>query len=261
MLLRESLCNRRFVITCASGTLVAGLLSFYSAVHPVKASGRSTIAPATPFSAVVVLSVFDPEGKLAVKSTWDYYRFTDGSFATRNSRQIEPKPGPFMDDITDLRSHEDITLEPVTKSAITINRDPREQVSEIEGEWDENCPGEDDDLAATEPGELFFGQPTVHVTKQFDRYWKQDRWMVRELRCFSVKQIDVNGPSRNERLVTSLTLGEPPQSALSPPEGFVERSPAEAAKAYALATGGDQLFVPQALEKLTKQYEAGRKRP
>lgn len=250
--LLAAVASRRVAALCALAACVGALLSFLFTSRSARASGQATEMSSTPFTAVVLLKQFGPDGKLAVRSTWNYYRFSDGSFATGSSREIEPERIPLSDNVTDLHLRQDLLLEPITKSVITFKRAPGEQVSALQGMWEENCPS--GNVEATEPGELFFGFPTVHITKHFDPTWKEDRWMIRELRCFSVKEVDVSGASRNEHVVTSLALGEPPRTALSAPEGFVERSPAEAAKAYALAKNGDQLFDPRALAKLTKEY-------
>ena len=256
----DSICTRRFAIACLAVALLAGSLSFLSAVHSVRASGQPPIAPTAPFSAAIVLTQFWPPGTgmVGTRTTWDYYRFTDGSYAERNFLQVEPGERRGMDKVVDLRMRRDLFIEPITKSVITIKRAPGEQVNDMQGAWEENCPGDDDNVESTEPGEVFFGYPTVHVVKNFDSSWRQDRWMIRDLRCFSVKRIDVAGPSKNEHLVTSLVLGEPPRSLLSAPDGYVERSPAETMKAYALARGGDQIFSAGLLKRLTEDYNKGK---
>lgn len=242
------------MLGCVSAALLGGLVSFLSTEHSVSASEQQPYSSSSPFSAVFVIRQYSPDGKLALTSTWNYYRFSDGSYATGGSRQLEPGQRPLVDNIVDLRSQRDLMLEPVTKSVITFKRSPGEQENAMQGMWEENCPTNDSEIESTEPGEIFFGYPTVHVVKHFDPTWKEDRWMIRDLRCFSVKEIDIAGASRDETIVTSLALGEPPRSVLSAPEDFVERSPFEVAKAYALATGGSQLFSAQALKKLTREY-------
>jgi hypothetical protein len=255
----DFMCNWHFLVRCIAVALLGGSVSFLSTGRSVKASGRAPIAPTPPFSAAIVITHYWPDGtgRVALRSTWNYYRFTDGSYAQRNFRELEPDEGPGMDKVVDLRMRQELFLEPITKSVITLKYPPGEQLNEMEGAWEENCPGEDDSLESSEAGGIFFGYPTVHVVKNFDSTWREERWMIRELRCFSVKEIDVAGAAKNEHETMSLVLGEPPRSVLSAPAGYVERSPAEAAKAYAMAKGGDQLFGG-ALSKLTKDYNRGR---
>lgn len=252
----------RFWLSCVGLALLAAAVSFFATVRPVRASAHNDpTSPAKPFSATIDLTQFWPPGTVFLRSTWNYYRFRDGSYAERDFRQIQPDQRPGIDKVVDLRLRQDLFIEPVTKSVITIKRAPGEQINVMEGAWEDNCPTEDDNLELTEPGESFFGFPTIHVVKNFGDNWIEDRWMIRDLRCFSVKEVDVSGSSKNEHLVTSLVLGEPPSSVLSAPEGYVERSPIETVKAYALVKGGDQLFSGGLLQKLTHDYERGKQLP
>jgi hypothetical protein len=255
--------NWRFTLVCLATGLLAGTVSFLASVGSVRASGHDPIAPTLPFSAGIVLKQFWPPGtgKVAASTKWTYYRFTDGSYAERDTEVLLPEERPGIDKVVDLKLRQDLFMEPVTKSVITIRRAPGEQINVMNGAWEDNCPGDDDDVQSMEAGEMFFGFPTIHVVKNFGADWIEDRWMIRELRCFSVKEIDVSGPSKNEHLATSLVVGEPLRSVLSAPEGYVERSPTETVKAYALAKGGDPLFSGGLLKKLNADYERGKQLP
>ena len=246
---------RRGLIACAMAASAGCVASFLATRQPVRAADP---VPPVPFSAVVVTSYFSPEGKLARTASYDYYRFRDGSFAMVNQRQVYPVAKQWAGDVVDLQLHRDLIIEPVTRSVITLKRTREEQLSFLAGLWNENCPDADDHVEAREDGETLLGFPTVHITTRLSPTWKQDRWMVLKLKCFSVKDIDVSGDSRDETLVTSLSEGEQPRSVLSPPGDYAERAPGEVAKAYALASGGAQIFRPRLLARLAKEYKAGR---
>lgn len=250
----------RLAAICLLAAIAAAAASFFVTARSVRAaqSGVPSLS-STPFSAVVVQSQYAPDGALGTTYSEDYLRFSDGSFARVNAHGTFPGQRQLMNSATDLRLQQHLLIEPTTRSAVTFKQSLRELVSSIEGQWEESCPGKDDKIEATQPGEVFFGYPTVHVTKHFDEDWKEDRWMIPQLRCFSVKETDVFGPSKDELLVTSLVVGEPPRSALSAPEGYTERSPAELVKEYAIANSGAQLFGARILKKLTQDYEAGQK--
>ena len=245
----------RGVAVCLIAASLGGAVSFLATRQPVRAAGSPS---ALPFSAVIVESYFSPEGKLGRKDSEEYYRFSDGSFAIVNSRQVYPEEKQLIGNVVDLQLQHDLILEPVTKSVVTLNRNREQQLSFLAGLWNENCPDADDHVEATENGGMLLGFPTVHITKHLSPEWKQDRWMITKLKCFSVKDVDVFGDSRDETLVTSLVEGEPSRSVLSAPGDYTERPPADAAKAYALASGGDQLFHPRLLDRLTKEYKVGR---
>ena len=243
----------RGAILCLAAASVGGVASFLATRQPVQA-GSGTVVP---FSAVVVTSYFSPEGKLVRKSSYDYYRFSDRSFAMIHQRQLYPTEKQWTGDVVDLQLRHDLIVEPLTKSVITLKRSLQEQLSFLDGLWDENCPDADDHVEATEDGGVLLNYPTVHITTHMDPTWKENRRMIPRLKCFSVKDVDVSGESKNERVVTSLVEGEPSRELLAAPAGYAERAPAEVARAYALASGGDQLFVPRLLERLTKEYAAG----
>lgn len=250
----------RLAAICLLAAMIAGAASFFVTARSMRASQSGTPSlPSVPFTAVVVESLYAPDGTLGTGYSEDYLRFSDGSFAKVNAHGVYPGKRELMNSATDLRLERELLIEPTTRSVVTFNKPLRELISYVKGQWEESCPGKDDHIERTEPGEAFFGYPTVHVTNRFDEDWKEDRWIIPQLRCFSVKEIDDFGSSHNELIVTSLVLGEPPRSALSAPEGYTERSPAELVKEYAIANGGEQLFGARVLKKLTQDYEAGRK--
>jgi hypothetical protein len=245
----------RGVAICFAAALLVGVASFLNTRRSVEAAGPGSIVP---FSAVGVESRFSPQGELVWQESTEYYRFSDGSLASRGT-QIYPEKGrPLLGGALDLQLNHDLTLEPITKSVITLKRTKEEQLSFLAGLWDENCPDEDDDVVASKPGGTILGYQTTHITARFGKHWKEERWMVPKLRCFSVKKIDLFGSSRNETDVTSLVEGEPLRSLLSAPSDYVERLPAETEKAFALARGGAELFGARFLERLTKEYAVGR---
>ena len=96
-----------------------------------------------------------------------------------------------------------------------VKRSLQEQLSFLDGLWDENCPDADDHVEATEDGGVLLNYPTVHITTHMDPTWKENRRMIPRLKCFSVKDVDVSGESKNERVVTSLVEGEPSRELLA----------------------------------------------
>jgi hypothetical protein len=250
----------RLAAICLLAAIIAGVASFFATARSMRASQSSgSVLTSVPFRAVLVHRQYAPDGTLGAMASEDYLRFSDGSFAKVNAQGILPERRQLMSSATDLRLEQHLLIEPTTRSVVTFKQSLRDLISSIKGQWEESCPGKDDNIEKTEPGEAFFGYPTIHVTNRFDEDWKEDRWMIPQLRCFSVKETDVFGPSRDELIVTSLVVGEPPRSALSAPEGYTERSPAELVKEYAIANGGEQLFDARGLKKFTQDYEAGRK--
>ncbi len=57
----------------------------------------------------------------------------------------------------------------------------------------------------------------------------RDRWLAPSLNCFALQESVSNGSAHNERVVTSISLGEPDPALFAVPNGYVERSPAEVA--------------------------------
>jgi|HubBroStandDraft_1064217.scaffolds.fasta_scaffold52519_3 hypothetical protein len=246
----------RGIAVCLTAALLGGVASFLTTRRSVRAASPGSVVP---FSAVEVVSRFSPQGELVWQESTDYYRFSDGSLANRGTQVYPEKGRALLGGALDLQLNRDLTLEPITKSVITMKRTKEQQLSFLAGLWEENCPDADDDVVASEPGGTILGCPTTHVTVRFGEHWREERWMVPRLRCFSVRKIDsIGSGSRNETEVTSLVEGEPPRSLLSAPGDYLERTPAEAEKAFALARGGAELFGARYLARLTKEYAVGR---
>jgi hypothetical protein len=89
----------------------------------------------------------------------------------------------------------------------------------------DSCPA---DTANLEKVGVFF--PVSHLALGLARTWVEEKWAVPELECFAVKQLDyliVNGVigAHNEKIVTSITEGEPAPDLISVPANYVETSP------------------------------------
>ncbi len=243
----------RGVAACFAAASLGGVVSFL-ANRPV-AHAATQIASA-PFSAITVQSFFDPEGKLSFKESREYYRFSDWSIASRGT-EIYPEKRQLLGGAMDLALEHDLIFEPITRSVITMKKTRAEMLSLLTGMEDETCPDDSDDVVAFEPGGLILGYATTHVTTR--NCLKEDRWLIPKLRCFAVKEIDrFSDGGWNEFETISLIEGEPSRSLLSAPSDYVERSPAEAVKAFAVVRGGEELFESRQLAVLTKAYAAGR---
>lgn len=204
-----------------------------------KGKSQSAEANFTPFTAHAVKKYFGAATATlpAATSQITFGRKSDGSqarFITVPS-PVGGKVGQ-IGNIFDVGALAERDLEPFIRSVSTYYLSHAEVTQRLESEA---CPGDIDSL--TEHA-MILGYEVVELKEKHDfhagDYVTVEKWVAPDLACFALSRIErlSSGPW-NEETVTSLTIGEPPESMFEVPSGYVERSPGEAAAAYAAEFG------------------------
>ena len=188
-----------------------------------------------------------------------YARKSDGSFVhIFDSESPDRKQSGSMKEIHDARKSLNTILEPFSKSVISHQYSPREYQEIIGALEYENCDGSQTILAGTKVvdgrSRTKFGRQAMHEVERIplkanpdsQMEWIHERYVVPELRCFSMHTIDRRSDGAvTEEEVVSFQEGEPPAAYFSVPLDYVERSPRELNEAYAKKFGKGQEFWPE----------------
>ena len=199
-----------------------------------------------------------------------YARKSDGSFVhIFDSESPDRKQSESMKEIYDTPKSLNIILEPFTKSVINHQYSSREYRQIVGALEYENC----DDSQTNSAGRKVvdgqsrtkFGRQAMHEVERIplatntdsQMEWIHERYVVPELRCFSMHTIDRRSDGAvTEEEVVSFQEGEPPESYFYVPPGYVERSPRELNEAYAKKFGKGQEFWPQpAVLGMERRYQ------
>jgi hypothetical protein len=215
--------TRRFLIPLALFSLLAcrALGAQGTPVKPVAATSRN--------------NHYDQTGKLWFSTRVQYVRHSDRSTVLRQ-QELHPKKADLLTQILDRQTEREVFLEPLTRSVTTLALSRAEQESLTSGAWEGSCPVED--MANASPGGVFFGHQTLHITKDWGAGEIAERWMILELDCFTVKEINTEADGQySETVVESLHEGEPDRSFVAVPADCAERSPAAVDDLLMKATG------------------------
>ena len=99
-----------------------------------------------------------------------------------------------------------ILVDPRTKSRVTRMYPRQELLGYLTNMEEESCPGNLSDLPR---GDVFFEHQTRRITTHDTSDGVQERWMIPELECLSVKEIQRRGTLHNDINAISLNEGEP----------------------------------------------------
>jgi len=200
---------RRALPGVAFGLLSLSLsfLYFYHVRSALAGQGATTTPQVQtgPFVADLRHDYYMPSGQLARTVQLRYVRYKDGGHVMQQS-ETYPIRLQLMSEIFDMQNERKIFLEPNTKSRITMPYSQAEQINFRAGVWEETCPTED---LTVLPGDSYLGYRTTHIIKHFGSDMTIERWMIPELDCFSVKEIEVIRGARSERIAVSLKEGDP----------------------------------------------------
>jgi len=243
----------RYVGTSAVVGLLSLAASFVFYARRARAAQgliASEPKPVKPLIARSTTRFYDPSGKLAFVIASHYVRYSDHS-EVWSGQDLYPKTREGLTHIVDRQTEREISSDPLTKSVITMHFTRAEQQN-TSGAWEESCPVED--MANASPGGVFFGHQTLHIVKQWGGTDVTERWMIPELDCFSVKEIDTSSGARNVKVVQSLQEGEPDRSLMAVPPDYTERSPA-AVEDLREKTTGEGAFGRGLVGGMEKNYQ------
>jgi hypothetical protein len=159
-------------------------------------------------------------------------------------------------------------LEPFTKSVTTLQYSPREYQQIVASLESENCDPQTN-LAGKKmvdgQSRIKFGRRAIHEVERLplatstdgQLEWKHERYIVPELRCFSMHTIDQRSDgATTEEEVVSFQEGEPLASYFDVPPDYVDRSPLELNEAYAKKFGkGQEFWGEPALKGMERRYQ------
>ena len=199
-----------------------------------------------------------------------YARKSDDSFVQIfDSQSPDHKQSALMTEIYDAQKSQNIILEPFTKSVITYQYSSREYRQIVATLESENCePSQTDPTGrkvADGRSRNAFGRNARHEMERLplgtstdsQREWTHERYVVPELRCFSMHTIDRRSDGAiTEEEDVSFQEGEPPEFYFGVPPDYVERSPLELNEAYATKCGVGQQFWPEpAVQGMERRYQ------
>lgn len=250
-----------FALSCVGLGVISLSVSFFlfhaRRVHACQVSYAAQHKLVRPFSAALTHSYYLPSGELSRVVAIDYLRYSDRTTVNRPTLRY-PTTRELPWEVSDLATEVRLLLEPRTKSVTTTRYTRDEEYSFFSGAWEESCPAESE-ISSSSPGGVYFGYQTLHVSKTWSPQWIQERWMIPELECFSVKEINtVPGGAHNELIAASLTEGEPSRDLARPPSGYIERSPISVEQAYKEQTGDATFWGKGLTQRLQHDYEQRR---
>jgi hypothetical protein len=224
---------------------------FYPLVH------AQVVKPAVALQATFSENMYAPDGSLSVQKVKHYARFKDHSIFTETD-EILPQKAVKLVEILDVHRDVWIDLDVDTHSSTTFkNKQPEAIRHFIEGLATESCG--DIDLSKASPSDDLFGHKTYYVKDQPDSAWTRERWVAPDLNCLSLKRIDsLSGGSKDEELVTALSVSEPPESLRTVPFGFTERDPDSVEALHKASKNGEVFWGPILLRRRRKDYGENR---
>ena len=225
-------------------------------VHIRHVSPAVNIPTVTPFTSQTTKNYYNSEGKLGRSETILYLRFRNRRTAYEVT-QTYPTVYTEIVDIVDIPAGQRIYLEPLSKSKHTLRYTPQELAQSFLDLPSESCPS---DLEWLDRNGVFFGYHTRHSVEQVTPTWREETWMIPELQCYPVKQLDYLlkanlVEAHNEAVVTSLTVGEPTAAAIPDPSGYVERSPKEVEKEVERLSPGRKFWGATVVDQMERQYQ------
>jgi len=169
------------------------------------------------------------KGPVKINDT-TYARKKDGSWADITTLESPAGEIGDLETFVDVISGREVTLEPFTKSAMTLFLTPRQIIGRVP-----LCPP--DINSPTLEHDWILGYEVVKVTTQYSvvnaRKMTNEEWMAPTLGCYSLRRSEVssNG-SHNEFETTDVIEGNPPSSMFEVPADYVERPPSELSAEY-----------------------------
>ncbi len=241
------------------GLLLLAAISFASTYLCSRRALAKGVETGTPFTAQMTKSYYSGNGTLVRRTTKIYARYGNRKTAYEVT-EVYPKQTPKLIDIVDVPAGEEIVLDPVTKSKSTFYYTPDHLRRIFLESSSESCPSNVSDL---EQAGIFFGYPTRHEIDHLSPTWTEEAWLIPELNCLAVKQIDylsANGKvaARNEEVVTSLVMGDPAPDVLPNPDDYTEMTPEDMENEVARLYPGQVFWGPTMLKRMEKEYQARR---
>lgn len=243
------------ICCCFIGGLLSFGITFIVLSPPVGVHAAQTLTPGKiarpvkPFTALIRTEYYSASGSLGRSALKEYARFSDHTMISR-VREEFPSRKESAWEVFDVRAEQMIVIDPQTKSKISRPYPKTELLGYLANMEEESCPG---NLADLPRGELYFGYQTRRITTHDLPDGDQERWMIPELECFSVKEIQRKGSSHNEINAISLNEGEPSRDLALVPSDYTERGPAAVEELHRLA--GAPLFGKGMTDKLEEDYQ------
>ncbi len=238
--------------------VVAALLSASGVVTAFQTTPQERGSSFEPFIAHQVTKHMAPDGapESGVESYHTYARRRDGSRVHMFRVTSPDGEAAQMVEILDYRKRTSVTLEPFTKSVITVHVSS-EEIERKRG-LESACASRHGVRTEEEPRQEF-GVEATHVRDEFGNGFVFDRWIAPELGCLTLHETaEHRSGARNETKVTQLIRGEPPQELFRVPEDYTERSPFQVDLVYSKKYSGAVLFGERVLDTIERRYHAGR---
>ena len=187
-----------------------------------------------------------------------YARRSDNSFAQIfDSKSPDGTQTKSTSEIFDAQKSHTIILEPFTKSAVIMRYSAREYQQTVASLESENCGPPSNGKSITK-----FGRKAIReverlplgATTNSRMEWTHERYVIPELRCFSIHTIDRRSDgATTEEEVISLKEGKPPASYFDVPPDYTERSPRELNDAYTRKFR-QELWSEAAVKTMERRY-------
>jgi hypothetical protein len=232
--------------------MISGACVFLYSRH---AFASQLAKPVRPFTAQYTKNYYTASGELKKTDVTLYVRASDRSTSSEVTEMF-PIRKQLMTEIVDMHTGQRTYLERRTRSVTRFRYLRDELMGSIASLSSESCPA---DVANLEKSGVFFGYQTLHSVSREDPAWVEEKWVVPELECFAVKQLDyliVNGATgaHNEKIVTSIAEGEPAPDLITVPTDYVERSPTQVDEELGRQRPGEVFWGPVVVKRMEDKY-------
>jgi hypothetical protein len=200
---------------------------------------------------------FSPDNAVVTEVDYTVARRADGSLM--KSYIITGPNSPDGNDgkaimIWDVSDHQDIALEPFTKSVMTQHRSVAEIANFLASQH--ACSGAPP--SSSRPRSTMLGRAVIQLTDKSE-IDQSVSWVDPALDCYPLKKTlwlldPPHKGSRHETEVTKIEEGDPPVSMFAVPLDYIERSPLEIEAEYAREYSGRPFFGHDAANNAERQY-------
>jgi hypothetical protein len=237
------------------GSVVLGIVAFYvTSLSFSKALAAEKVEIHHPLTAQITKNTYSAASKLVETDVKAYSRYSDGSIVSQ-IRQTYPANKPISVEIIDATRGQWVILDTVTSSATTLKKTPEVVRGELADLEEEGCP-DGVDIAKLPEGREIEGFKTLYYADKTDPGETIEKWIVPELGCFAVQEIQtsyLHHGSHNVILASSVVAGEPAEDLRIVPPSYIERDPITVDQLHMEATG-EPFWGDLLLRKMKKEY-------
>lgn len=185
---------------------------------------------------------------------------SDGSYVRRFETTSPKGEVGWAVDIIDIRNGKYTLVEPFTRTAVTFYRSETEMQNELRAKITCNASGEMQSATSRVDSisDTILDQKVVQVIEKHTGSKREvtiEKWVAPDLDCYPLRKSEWSqSGSHNETEVTKLEIGDPPESILEVPPGFLELSPLQMETLYTNRYPGYSLWGAKVAAAIEERY-------